>query len=324
MMSDGCIYLLDGGEIESTMDALDERTRMKNLAMFFAQFAIATDRHLEQAVEHYQNNSDLSAQLDIASLKEKITDARVTRLEHYERKLYRSTTANRCVQNGNRFVIYNRSIHSEEIESFINKPNEYIDEGQLVKKGNTSTVASVRINNKEFMLKRYNIKGFWHGLKRSLQPSRAHHSWRNASMLEMLGLATPHAFLFMEERFLWVFRSRAYILYEKIEGNTVLEQLQDSAESPEAEKILQEFTDVFQIMEKYQINHGDMKASNFIYSGDKLYMLDLDAMQRHRSRQKFMVLFSRDMVRFRKNWIGSKLEPLVNRLFVDIDTSSSG
>jgi tRNA A-37 threonylcarbamoyl transferase component Bud32 len=324
MMSDGCIYLLDGGEIESTMDALDERTRMKNLAMFFAQFAIATDRHLEQAVEHYQNNSDLSAQLDIASLKEKITDARVTRLEHYERKLYRSTTANRCVQNGNRFVIYNRSIHSEEIESFINKPNEYIDEGQLVKKGNTSTVASVRINNKEFMLKRYNIKGFWHGLKRSLQPSRAHHSWRNASMLEMLGLATPHAFLFMEERFLWVFRSRAYILYEKIEGNTVLEQLQDSAESPEAEKILQEFTDVFQIMEKYQINHGDMKASNFIYSRDKLYMLDLDAMQRHRSRQKFMVLFSRDMVRFRKNWIGSKLEPLVNRLFVDIDTSSSG
>ena len=53
-------------------------------------------------------------------------------------------------------------------------------------------------------------------------------------------------------------------------------------------------------------------------------MLDLDAMQRHKSRQKFMVLFSRDMVRFRKNWIGSKLEPLVNRLFVDIDTSPSG
>jgi tRNA A-37 threonylcarbamoyl transferase component Bud32 len=143
-------------------------------------------------------------------------------------------------------------------------------------------------------------------------------------MLEMLGLATPHAFLFMEERFLWVFRSRAYILCEKIEGNTVLEQLQDSAESPEAEKILQEFTDVFQIMKKYQINHGDMKASNFIYSGGILYMLDLDAMQRHKSRQKFMVLFSRDMVRFRKNWIGSKLEPLVNRLFVDIDTSPSG
>ena len=322
MMSDGHLYLLDGGEIKSTMDVLDEHIRVENLVMFLAQFPVTIDHHLEKAVEHYQSNSELSTSLDIALIKGKIRDARVFRLNHYERKLFRSTTANRCVQNRNRFAIYDRSIHSEEIESFINKPNEYIDEKKLVKKGNTSTVASITINNKQFMLKRYNIKGLWHGLKRSIQPSRAHHSWRNGAMLEVLGLATPHAFLFMEERFLWFFRARAYILCEKIEGNTVLEQLQDSAESPEAEKILREFTCVFKVMEQYQINHGDMKASNFIYSGDKLYMFDLDAMQRHKSRRKFMALFCKDIVRFRKNWIGSKLEPLVNRLFIDIDTSS--
>jgi hypothetical protein len=86
----------------------------------------------------------------------------------------------------------------------------------LLKDGNSSTVAVIKIDKKNYVVKRYNIKGFWHGVSRAFRPSRAYNSWRNALLLEMLGIATAHPYLFLEQRRLWLFRGRAYYLCEYI------------------------------------------------------------------------------------------------------------
>ena len=52
------------------------------------------------------------------------------------------------------------------------------------------------------------------------------------------------------------------------------------------------------------ISHGDLKATNFIYSNDKLYVLDLDAMTRHKGRASFHKSFRKDLDRFTTNWAG--------------------
>ena len=52
------------------------------------------------------------------------------------------------------------------------------------------------------------------------------------------------------------------------------------------------------------ISHGDFKATNFIFSGGKLFLTDLDAMRKHRYRSKFQKEFRKDLTRFMKNWSG--------------------
>jgi predicted unusual protein kinase regulating ubiquinone biosynthesis (AarF/ABC1/UbiB family) len=80
------------------------------------------------------------------------------------------------------------------------------------------------------------------------------------------------------------------------------------------EKLLNLFRSLFKIMADYRISHGDMKATNFLISDDKLHVLDLDAMVRTNNKKKFAEKYSKDLKRFQKNWVGTSMEPAVDKL----------
>ncbi len=317
MLSAGIVYVLDGADIKSKGSVLDSDTRLKNFAMFLAQFPVAQDKHWRDLFDQYSKQAPGLSADDAVRFNKRIIKARRKRLNAFERKLTRSTTANRCEQGSNFFYIYDRSIHSAELDCFIADPDSFIDEKQLLKDGNSSTVALIKINERNYVLKRYNIKSFWHGISRAFRPSRAHHSWRNASVLEMLGVATAHPFLFLEERVFWLFRKRAYFLCEFIEGHDLGTAWKKQELENSENEIVALFRDLFKIMADYRISHGDMKATNFLLQDKELYVLDLDAMVRNRSKEKFTEKFSKDLERFRKNWVGTSMEPEVETLLTE-------
>ena len=317
MLCAGIVYVLDGADIKSKGSVLDTETRLKNFAMFLAQFPVSQDEHWRELFDQYSKQASGLTAEDAAGFTKRIIGARRNRLNAYERKLTRSTTANRCEQGSNFFYIYDRSIHSPELDRFIADPDSFITEEQLLKDGNSSTVAMVKINERNYVLKRYNIKSFWHGISRAFRPSRAHHSWRNASVLEMLGVATAHPFLYLEERVFWFFRKRAYFLcayIEELDLGTAWEKQQLEVSENE---IVGLFRDLFKIMADYRISHGDMKATNFMLQDKELYVLDLDSMIRNKSRESFTEKFSKDLKRFRKNWVGTSMEPEVETLLIE-------
>lgn len=317
MLAAGTVYVLDGAGIKSNGGTLDTDTRLKNFALFLAQFPVFQDRQWRDLLDQYSKQvRELTAD-DAANFSKKIIKARRKRLNAYERKLNRSTTANRCEQGSNFFYVYDRSIHSPELDRFIADPDSFIFEQQLLKDGNSSTVAMIQINERNYVLKRYNIKGFWHGISRAFRPSRAHHSWRNASVLEMLGVATAHPFLYLEERVFWLFRKRAYFLCEYIEGHDLGTAWEKQELEISENEIVALFRGLFEIMADYRISHGDMKATNFLIKDKKLHVLDLDAMVRNKSKAKFTEKFSKDLRRFRKNWVGTSMEPEVETLLAE-------
>jgi hypothetical protein len=57
------------------------------------------------------------------------------------------------------------------------------------------------VAGRTLVIKRYNIKGFAHWLKRFWRPSRAWHSWREGNRLAFLGIATPKPLAVLEKRF---------------------------------------------------------------------------------------------------------------------------
>lgn len=313
MLSNGKVYVLDGGEIQGEGKPLDSATCLRNLAVFFAQFEISMDSHIPQLLQHYMKHSDRARNTPDESLANElqalVVTARQRRLRTLERKMFRSTSAHRRVQSATRMAVYDRHIHSEKIEQWIRDPDALLTSATLLKDGNSSTVGLIRLDGRYFVLKRYNIKGFLHGLKRLVQKSRAHNSWRNSAMLEMLGIATPHAFMMIEERLFWLFRRRAWLLCEYVHSQNLLEQMElDTDESLPATDIMTRFKALFETFQQYHISHGDLKISNFIYANDRLYVLDLDAMQRHNSAEAARDSLNKDRQRFLRNFGGTRFE----------------
>lgn len=315
MLSNQRIYLLDGGNIKSARNSLDSETTLANLAMFFAQFPVPMDHNVEPLLEHYlEQGVDLTKD-SLSHFDDRLKKARIHRLAKYERKLFRSTTANCCVRTSTKFLVYDRKMRSHEFELFVENPDSFIDNGKILKGGNAATVVEVIIAGRAYVLKRYNIKKFAHGLRNLFGSSRAYNSWRNASVLEMLGIATPHPYVFMEQRVLWLFLRKAYFLCERIEADHLNANFEsDTTNKIDPEELLAAFQQLLEIMSDYKISHGDMKATNFIYASKLLHVLDLDSMRRHKSENRFRAKFAKDLARFRKNWIGTKLEAPVDRL----------
>jgi len=316
--------VLDGADIRSTRAEIGRKDVLVNLALFFAQFPATMDAAIPRLITHYNSfTAPLSAE-EQSYLPARVIAARTKRLDKYEKKLFRSTTAHRSIRESNRRVVYDRSYDSPELEDFILDPDSFIESGRILKAGNSSTVAVITLGSREFVVKRYNIKGFWHAIKRAIQPTRAHHSWRNAAILEMLGIATPHPCLFMELR-LYSLRKSAYLLCERVPGDDVLSQVEAGNKSAfESDKLVAAFESMLHVFSDYKISHGDMKASNFIYRNDRLYVLDLDSMKRYRGRLFFSRAHRKDRNRLLKNWKGTWLEQAFQKIDPEPEAESAG
>ncbi len=141
------------------------------------------------------------------------------------------------------------------------------------------------------------------GCGRMLRNSRASRSWRSGLMLEMLGLTTARPLMMLERRRAWMIRRESYILYELVKGATVPEVLGSEDLSNETrDRVFERFKQFLEVLRRYQISHGDLKASNFIFANDELVLLDLDATRRHATRLTFRRAFKKDLERFLKNF----------------------
>jgi len=152
------------------------------------------------------------------------------------------------------------------------------------------------------VIKRYNIKGFAHWLKRFWRPSRAWHSWREGNRLAFLGIATPKPLALLERRFLWLRRS-AYLVTEHLPGPDIIERFApfvDSGQAPEPELLA--LDQLFAELIKERISHGDFKGHNLFWQEGRWALIDLDSMCQHSSLSSFAPAYARDRARFMRNW----------------------
>jgi tRNA A-37 threonylcarbamoyl transferase component Bud32 len=304
------VVLLDAAaiKVETPGNIVPEKSRLENLALFFAQFPVWHDQHLESLLDNvnYQGVDELRIS-SVTEFVKLVKKARKHRIAAYSKKLTRSSTAHLVEHRTDRMMVCDRAILSNELNNFVDTPDKYIDQGETIKAGNTSTVAIVNINQKRYLVKRYNIKNWAHDLRRIfgriIGNNRALNSWRFSHILPMLGINTAKPFMLLERRKLrWIPRE-SYFLCEVLEGKTVAELVEDENISPdEKSAAIIAFKALFTVMADYGISHGDLKATNFIYVNNKLYVLDLDAMKRHKDYVSFHKSFQKDLKRFVNNW----------------------
>lgn len=300
------LYVIDGDAVEalSPGQPLSDVQVEDNLAILLAQLDPEWDALAELLLVEYLQHNPVALNPD--RLARQVRKVRERRLQAYLGKTLRDCTAFAVRRSWRRFCAVVRA-ELESIGALLANPDAALAAQPLLKDGGSSTVGRTAVQGRELVIKRYNIKGIGHWLKRFWRPSRAWHSWLAAHRLQFLGIATPAPLAMIEQRF-GPLRHRAWLITEYCAGVDLLQQLGEDGQQlpePEIEKAL---LALFEQLVQARISHGDFKATNLLWFEGQVWLIDLDAMQAHGNERSWQPAWQRDRQRFIRNWpVGSPL-----------------
>ncbi|MHC5024530.1 MAG: lipopolysaccharide kinase InaA family protein [Planctomycetota bacterium] len=171
------------------------------------------------------------------------------------------------------------------------------------KAGDRCTVVLAARGGRQYVLKRYNLRGRWHTARHLPLRSRAKWCWMNGHRLRAAGLLTPRPLAVFEER-CGPLTTRSFLVTEFIEGPTLMDEIRSRrASGPRLERFAEQFGRIWRTLGEHRIGHRDMKATNFIVDrDDQLWMVDLDGMRVHHLATSFARRRAKDRARFLRNW----------------------
>jgi len=298
---DNKLYWVDCGSIRCNQagSPLMSEQCLANLGVLFAQLPSVFDGFLCGLLQHYQRGGGISG-LSVDVLRRKTSSVRRWRLHDFLGKTGRDCTLFSVHRGPNAMMAVRRQDFSA-LQPLLADPDCYISQGQILKNGNSSTVVQVAVGGRMLAVKRYNIKGFAHWLRRFWRPSRAWHAWREGHRLAFLGLPAPRPLAMLEQRCCWL-RRRAYLVLEYLDGENIRKRFAPFVNSSPPSAELKVLIALFDGLVRERISHGDLKASNLIWSEGRWMLIDLDAVRQHRDDSSFSRAYARDRARFLRNW----------------------
>ncbi|MGB0237202.1 MAG: lipopolysaccharide kinase InaA family protein [Cycloclasticus sp.] len=300
LISKGDVFIIDAGDIQLLKTPLNPQASINNLALLYAQLPVTFDEIafgvLTKRLGNKLNINEKSWQTLL------IKQRRWRQKRFIDKKVFRECTAYVCNKNSHRFLVAKRGFFTEDVAKALENPDALIEQGHLLKNGQTATVARVDIAGKQYVLKRYNIKKKVRSILKALMWSRAAISWRNGLLLEMLGIPTAKSYAFIEER-VGVFRRRSYLLSELIDAPQAWD-IYESEHFSEKEKTrwAEKIYELFLLLKTSQISHGDLKAQNILCMEQTALFIDLDGLKSDQRYQRFVSQFHKDINRFQISW----------------------
>tara|TARA_B100000989_G_scaffold293640_1_gene271352 strand:+ start:1906 stop:3324 length:1419 start_codon:yes stop_codon:yes gene_type:complete len=300
LISNGDVFIIDAGDIQLLKTPLNTQASINNLALLYAQLPVTFDEMafgvLTKRLGNKLNINEKSWQTLL------IKQRRWRQKRFIDKKVFRECTAYVCKKNSHRFLVAKRGFFTEDVANALEKPDALIEQGHLLKNGQTATVARVDIAGKQYVLKRYNIKKKVRSILKALMWSRAAISWRNGLLLEMLGIPTAKSYAFIEER-VGVFRRRSYLLSEFIDAPQAWDIYENNKFNElDRQKWARKIYELFVLLKRNQISHGDLKAQNILCPTDGAVFIDLDGLESNLSHKKFLQKYNKDIQRFGMSW----------------------
>lgn len=311
----GQLFVIDGGgvQVEMAGKPLSRAKVLENLGVFFAQLPVELTSFIEELLVHYLLANGEHA-LPLEALLKEVDKVRQWRLRDYLKKIARDCSLFAAKVGAFGLQVVRREKQAE-LQPLLSNLDQLTEQGHIYKTGGAATVAQVQLQGRPLVVKRYNVKNLAHWLKRFWRPSRAWHSWVEGNRLQLLGIATPQPLAVLERRWCWL-RGRAYLITEYCGGQDIIARFQAFHDGSPPESDLLALDRLFAALLRERISHGDFKGHNLFWD-DRLAcwsLIDLDAMQQHRSARSFAKAYARDRARFLRNWpANSALHQLLNQ-----------
>jgi len=314
-------FLLRGDRVIITdyssiaLGSISSTTAFKNLGYYLAQLPWEDEDNIKKLISYYLKERGISItglEKDyILKFTKRYQDRILTR---YKKKLFRESSHIGCNKTFWEVAYYNRDFfHEEDHVSKLIKDTLNHKETVIIKNGRTSTVFIVQLSGQRLVVKRYNIKNRWHGLRKAFMRSRAHKSWENSHLLRKLGIPTPIPVAMIEDR-IGMFRRTSYFIYKYVDGIEAHTFFKKN-KYDDCKGIAQDLVELLGRLYRNRILHGDTKASNFIITDHGIYVVDLDAMKVRTNRVIFHFKKRKEISRFFENWkTDDSLHQLIKKL----------
>lgn len=299
------IYTLDGDGIRRLRMLGRGCQQRDNLARLLSKIDIVmAQAWLPGLLRHYTSVMEAGGEFGLGDIQRRIARYWQYDMQQYAEKVRRTCSDVVTWQDSTVYAAINRMDDSPALRAALASPDALFEQegAQRLKSGNTCTVAAVQIDQRKLVIKRYNIKNFWHGLGRAWRPSRAVRAWSNAYRLQLKGIATPAPVAVIERR-AGGLRREAYLLAEYVEARDAVAFFADGTMSVEQrQQVALAIASMFYQLFCLRLEHGDCKASNVLVQGLQPMLIDLDSMWQHACLMYFRHRHARDLRRFMKNW----------------------
>lgn len=302
MLSDDEIFSLDGAGVKFYQGGVGLEASLDNLALYIAQHTPEWESRVADIYSQYAIERDWQHGPDCELLLRKVRDARELRWKEFRNKLFRSCTAFAYTNDSDGYQVVSNKYQTGEMFELLQNPDaSFPGREHALKNGNTCTVWPAAVGGLDLVIKRYNVKNFWHGLKLKLLSGRGERSWVNGHRLLFYGVPTPAPVALLERRS-GLFPT-VYLLAVRAQAVSAGEWFQDQSLTME-DKIgmVDQIAKILHIMQQQRLVHGDLKATNILIADGKPMIIDLDAMRRLNSGFRFRSAWARDMGRFLQNW----------------------
>jgi len=298
----GQLFVIDGDAVSAVVPekASAQQRLTVNLALLLAQLPIVWDACRQELLAAYLAGGG-RGRADLTLLQNEVTRARQWRLQDFLAKTLRDCSQFAVERGIFRFTAVQRGA-ANELAPLLESLDAAMLGGTLLKDGRTCTVAKVEFAGRTLVIKRYNLKGIGHLLQRFWRPTRAWHSWRAGHLLRFFGLATPAPLALIEER-VGPLRRRGFLINEFCPGANLLQLLSPDQE-PDFE-VGRALIVLFKTLHALRISHGDLKATNLLWHDGRVFVIDLDALVRHRAGPAHARAWRRDRERLLRNWPAS-------------------
>jgi tRNA A-37 threonylcarbamoyl transferase component Bud32 len=300
------IYTLDGDSIRLMPKLLGRKAALKNLAILLSKFDVSDETiWFEELLALYAQVRGWQTAPDGNIMHILVSACRHKMAKDYaEKKVFRQCSDVEVEKTTYFFQAVSRNFASEALRQELKIPDDLLEDKQKyrLKSGNTCTVSMTEVDGREIVVKRYNIKNFWHGLSRALRPTRAARSWGNAHRLMIYRVATAAPVALLERRY-GPIRRQAYFLAEYIDASDAVEFFADvSVDSVHKSVVADNIAHIFYKLYLLKIEHGDCKATNIKIVDGKPVLIDLDSMREYHCNWWYSRCHVRDLRRFMRNW----------------------
>lgn len=217
-------------------------------------------------------------------------------------------------------VVCEKKNYSLALQSVFDNPDSFLCSSTtpVLQDNFKSRIGVIDVDGKKLVIKRHNYKSRWQQFKRYFRRTKSSRSWYFSQLLIQNKISIPHPIAYIEKR-IGPLRGMSYFLYEYVEGIQGEEYLKSMSHSPkEAAHVIASILEVIDTMQDLQLIHGDIRLANFIFSKEKLYLLDFDDV-RPRSWYKPPSMKNRDIRGFRKDLCYNAPEILQDQLLEQID-----
>ncbi|MHC4122438.1 MAG: lipopolysaccharide kinase InaA family protein [Planctomycetota bacterium] len=286
LLADGEIFGIDPGQMCFSRTELSRKESICQLVSLASCLSVGEGDFIHKLCREYASvrgwefgNSD-----DMYFRKQLLIHTKKG-LRRALKKCLRTNKRDLRIRGNNYIALVKKNFFKDaEANEFIEQIDKLMNEGRILKKGNTSYVSSVNWNGKDVVIKRYNHKGLIHSLRHTIKSSRAKRNWLNSHRLKMLGIPVSNPLAYIEKRkglVVW----QSYFVNKFVQARSFYDFLHDGNVNAEQKtKLNEQVIALFDEMDKYYISHTDPKPANILISDNGPVFIDLDAIKVNKCR----------------------------------------